>query len=174
MPNSGNSSWYSLYVVEVDTATGNVLAAYTAANAGSSSPWANSATGLGDIAIDSCNNIYVSGPFMRTATFGTFSAICTGNGPNYYVAKMLPNGIFQWVETNSSPNSEGNGYFLTLDKNWDVTTTGQFSGSATFGTTTITGSGSGDICVAKYASGNGALMYATQGGGVSVLKAVMV
>jgi len=167
LPASSGPNNYNLYVVEIDTGSGSVLTVYTAANAGSSSPWASAATNLGDIAIDSCNNIYVTGPFMGTGTWGTFSATCAGGGPNYYLAKVSPAGIFQWVETNSSPNSEGGGYFLTLDKNWDVITTGQFSSSATFGSTTITGSTSGDICVAKYASGNGALMFATQGGGTS-------
>ena len=167
LPASSGPSNYNLFVAEIDTATGNVLTVYTAANAGSSSPWASSATSLGDIVIDSCNNIYVSGPFMHTATWGIFTATCAGAGPNYYVAKISPAGIFQWVETNSSPTSEGNGYYLTIDKNWDISTTGQFSGTATFGSQTITGSASGSICVAKYASGNGALMYAEQGGGAS-------
>jgi gliding motility-associated-like protein len=167
LPASSGSSNYNLFVAEIDTANGSVLNVYTAANAGSSSPWAPSATSLGDIVIDSCNNIYVSGPFMGTATWGTFSATCAGGGPNYYLAKIQSNGKFQWVATNSSPNSEGNGYFVTIDKNWDILTTGQFSSTATFGSQTITGSSSGSICVAKYASGNGALMYALQAGGNS-------
>lgn len=157
LPSEANNS---LFVTEIDTSNGNVLQVYTAANAG---------PGI-QLCIDSCNNIYVAGQFQGAATWGTFSATSSANGA--YVTKLCSStGHFQWVQTGiGAGNAQGSG--ISIDKNWDITIDGYFTGATTFSGITFSSnltsaSSSNNTFIAKYASGDGSLMYVQQGGGPS-------
>lgn len=118
--------------------------------------------GLG-IATDNNGNIFVTGYFRNTASFGDTIVISAG-GNDIFLAKYNSNGIFQWIQT-----AEGVGEAVSLDiavdKDNDVCIVGIFSDSLNFSGTIITSlSGITDIFVAKYDK-NGAFLWVQKGGG---------
>jgi len=116
------------------------------------------------IIIDDLGNTYVTGHFQETATFGTYSL--TSNGLNdIFVAKIDESGNWQWATHAGGSNSEY-GYSITIDDVGNTYVTGFFSGTATFGTYSLTSSGSVDIFVAKV-NENGTWEWATKAGGSS-------
>lgn len=158
LPASG--AYSNLFVARFDQNTGAVMNVFTATNAGIvQGGWYEE----NDLRIDSCGNIYATGHFQGTANFGTLSVTSAGND-DVFLTKINPNGIFQWVVRGGGAGADqADG--VALDKNWDVVISGHFAGNATFGTASITAVGNNDMFVAKYASGNGALMYVQKGGG---------
>jgi gliding motility-associated-like protein len=155
-----SAAYSSLFVAEFNPANGACMNLFTATNAGIvSGGWYEE----NDLRVDSCNNIYVAGHFQGTANFGGMTRTSNGND-DFFVAKINPAGLFQWVQTGGGTVSD-QGQAITLDKNWDVIVGGYFNGTATFGSTSITATGNNDVFVAKYASGNGALMFVQKGGG---------
>ena len=116
------------------------------------------------IAVDDNGHSYITGEFRDNATFGTTTLTCSGYD-DIFVAKMDSNGNWLWVK-----QAWGISYDLTnsiaVDTNGNSFVTGNFSGSSTFGTTTLTSSGDYDIFVAKLDS-NGNWLWAKQAGGTS-------
>lgn len=134
--------------------------------------WAAKAGGIyndsgKDIATDSAGNNVVIGYFSDTATFGNITLSSAG-GYDAYVAKMDTNGNWLWAKrcggpTDGGPNVDW-GYSVALDSASNVYITGYFNGSATFGATTLTGTGMSDIFIAKL-DANGNWLWATKAGG---------
>ena len=130
-----------------------------AAQAGGSD-WA---TGLG-ITIDDVGSSYVTGWFEGTVTFGFYSLTSSG-GSDIFVAKMDAGGNWQWVtQAGGSLLIGESGYGITIDNAGSIYVTGCFGGTASFGSYSLTSSGSSDIFVAKMdAIGN--WLWATKAGG---------
>ena len=109
--------------------------------------------GLG-IAVDGAGNVYVTGQFQGYATFGSHSLSSSG-GYDIFVAKLSPEGIWVWA---INPGGTGNsyGYSIALDGAGNVYATGEFRGTVTFGSSTLTvNSSSTNILIVKLdASGN--------------------
>ncbi|MDO9578414.1 MAG: SBBP repeat-containing protein [Candidatus Cloacimonadales bacterium] len=127
-----------IFVAKMD-ATGNWL-------------WATRAGGsdyaVGEaITIDNTGNSYVTGCFEGTATFGSYSLTSSGE-VNIFVAKMDADGNWQWA-TRAGGSTIDVGEAITIDNNGNSYVTGRFYGTATFGSYSLTGSGEGDIFVAK-------------------------
>ncbi len=160
LPASG--SYSNLFVAQFNPTTGACMAAYSATNAGII---ANGWYEENDLVIDSCNNIYVTGHFQGTATWGSFTKNSAGSD-DFFVAKLKPTGQWQWVQTGGGTGPD-QGQGVVIDKNWDVCVSGYFRGTASFSGTNITANGPQDAFVAKYASGNGALMCVQKGGGAA-------
>ena len=125
------------------------------------------------LAFDSTGNIYVTGSFKDTVTFGNTSMTSmmsdvsvTGVYPNWvwtytyssdiFVAKINSEGVWQWA--NSAGSSGANSYTsdgwdvgqdIAIDSNNDVFVTGFFESSANFGDLVATSSGKRDVFVAK-------------------------
>lgn len=72
---------------------------------------------------------------------------------------------FNWAKK-AGGNSEDFGYGISTDANGNAYVTGQFSGTATFGTIQLVSYGEGDIFVAKY-DANGNYIWAKKAGGNS-------
>jgi len=114
--------------------------------------------------IDDEDNIYVTGGFVGTKTFGSTSI--TSNGfTDIYVVKYDSSGTFQWVQSaGSSLKDRGNGITYCNDGNMYVT--GEFRDSCDFGTINLNnygGPNGRDIFVAQI-SKNGDWGWATKAG----------
>ena len=114
------------------------------------------------IAIDDAGNIYVTGYFRSTATFGSYSL--TSNGfRDIFITKIDAHGNWQWA-SQAGGSGLDEGIAISIDDAGKSYVTGRFRNTATFGSYTITGSGPRNIFVAKMDySGN--WLWTTQAGG---------
>jgi hypothetical protein len=131
--------------------------------------WAMKAGGTDDeygasIAVDGSGNCYVTGQFGGSATFGNTTVVSSGS-EDVFIAKYDATGAVLWVKQAGGTSSD-EGYDIAVDNSGNSYVTGYFSGSATFGSTILTGSGSADIFIAKY-NAVGTMLWASQAGGTS-------
>jgi len=131
--------------------------------------WASQAGGSGNdhskgIALDENGNCYVVGYFDSTMTFDTYSLTSSGDY-DIFVAKMDANGNWLWAAKAGGSGSDY-GYEIAIDDNGNSYVTGWFEGTATFGTYSLTSSGSTDIFVARI-DADGNWLWATKTGGSS-------
>jgi len=116
------------------------------------------------VAIDGSGNTYVAGSFGGTATFGT-TALTSSGEYDVFVAKLDASGNWLWARR-AGGASWDRAYGLVTDGYGNCYLTGYIYGTATFGTITLTSSGSSDTFIAKLgASGN--WLWAVLGGGSS-------
>ena len=115
------------------------------------------------IAVDANGNSYITGNFEGSATFGTTTLISSGSDDIFF-AKMDINGNWLWAKQ-AGGISYDYGRGIAVDDNGNSYITGEFEESATFGTTTLTSSGSYDIFVAKLDS-SGNWLWAKQAWGI--------
>ena len=100
------------------------------------------------VAVDSSDNIYATGYFNSTATFGT-TTLKTRGGYDIYIAKLDKNGKWLW-STSSGGTSSDYSYGIALDSSNNVYATGYFPQNAKFGATSFsTPSGSCNVFVVK-------------------------
>jgi len=124
--------------------------------------WIESAGGTAldeglDISVDANNNTYTTGYFSGTATFNTTTV--SSNGVfDIFISKTDTGGNYIWVQKAGGSNVD-EGLSIKADSIGNVYVTGFFSGSATFGATTINSAGLQDMFVAKYNT-NGVLQPA--------------
>ncbi|MDH3442922.1 MAG: SBBP repeat-containing protein, partial [Deltaproteobacteria bacterium] len=148
--------------------------------------WAKRAGGAGSdrglgIAMDVLGNVYVTGLFNGTATFGlgeTNQTVLTSAGSHeMFVARYDASGLLQWARRGGGTGSD-RGAGIAVDGSGNISVTGLFFGSATFGQgqagqTTLTSAGSDDIFVAQY-DATGFLQWARQAGGTGLDQGVSV
>ena len=129
--------------------------------------WARNAGGTNtdygnSISTDANGNCYVTGFFVGTATFGTTQLVSNGD-QDIFIAKYDQNGNFIWVEQAGGTSIDGCSGIST-DANGNCYVTGNYQGTATFGTNQLVSNGGADIFIAKYdASGN--CIWAKSAGG---------
>ncbi|MCK9310046.1 MAG: hypothetical protein M0P99_07215, partial [Candidatus Cloacimonetes bacterium] len=153
--NLSSSGGSDIFVAKMDN-TGNWL-------------WAKQAGGTGGdygyaITSDAAGNTYVSGHFEGTASFGSTNIISSGDS-DIFVAKMDTNGNWLWAKR-AGGTSNDHGCAITSDAAGYTYVSGDFSGTANFGSTSLTSSGSYDIFVAKM-DANGNWLWAKQAGGTA-------
>ena len=149
LTSSGNDD---IFVVKMDP-KGQVVWAIRAGGAQEAS--------ANDIATDANGYSYITGYFYATATFGDTSLTSSGNS-DAFIAKISPDGQFIWV-SRVTGSQASTGYGIAIDTNENSYITGSFSGTATFGDTSIIGGGL-DIFVGK-ADPSGEFLWAIRGGG---------
>ncbi len=119
--------------------------------------WAVSAGGTNEdcavrIAVDTVQNVYISGYFWGTATFGYTTLISHGYA-DVFAAKLNTDGDWLWaVSAGGTGQPEGfndEAYGVAVDALGNAYITGYFWRTATFGNTTLTSQGDGDVFVAK-------------------------
>ena len=117
------------------------------------------------IAIDDSCNIFITGRYYDTITFGQFYLSNYG-GENYcdaFVAKLNSIGDWLWVSHIGSVHDDM-GSAITINETGDAIVTGNFEHHASFGPYTLHSQGSDDIYVAKIST-NGNWEWVTQAGG---------
>jgi hypothetical protein len=131
--------------------------------------WAKSYGGIsGDlsnsIAVDTSGNVIIAGHFgSPTVTFGAFSLTNSGNG-DIFVVKHNSSGTVLWAKKLGSSGDEM-GNFVQTDLENNVYTGGSYnSSSIPFGSSSISGNGSFDMCLFKYDQ-NGTPVWAKSLGG---------
>ena len=132
--------------------------------------WAVKAGGVfsdrGDsIALDGAGNIYVTGHFVGTATFGNHTLTVSGDGysDDIFVAKLDANGNWLWV-VQAGGSSDDAGFDIALDNTGNPYVVGMFEDTASFGSHALTSNGDWDIFVAKL-DADGNWLWAVQAGG---------
>ena len=115
------------------------------------------------IALDGADNAYVTGQFYDTATFGSHTLTSSGHS-DIFVAKIDPNGNWLWAAKAGGTNYEI-GWGIAVDGLDNAWITGEFRGTATFSSQTLTLSGMNDIFVAKLDS-SGNWLWAVKAGGI--------
>lgn len=117
------------------------------------------------IIADCSGNIYVTGEFTGTVTFGNNITLVGAGGDDIFVAKINPiNGEWIWaVRAGSTGTDLGRG--ITTDCLGNLYITGEFVGTVAFGSTTLVSNDADeDIVVAKLDPTNGAWVWATRAG----------
>ena len=122
-------------------------------------PWATQAGGTSTdigygVSTLADGSSIVTGEFNGTATFGS-TTLTSAGGFDVFVAKVDASGAYVWA-TKAGGTSGDIGYGLSTLADGSSIVTGEFSGTATFGSTTLTSQGSVDVFVAKFASTPGA------------------
>lgn len=155
-----NAGGYDIFIVKYD-ALGNVI-------------WATGAEGIAwdlcdGLATDTSGNLYVTGFYDVSITFGTFLLTNFGstNFHDIFIVKFDPSGNVIWAKSIGG-NLNDCGHSITTDTPGNVYVTGYFeSDFITFGTTTLVNEGSLDMFVVKYdASGN--VLWANAAGGTEL------
>lgn len=114
-----------------------------------------------DIDMDSNGNLYVTGQFNNTATFGSTNLSSDGYY-DVFLTKVNNTGEIQWAKKSGGSYSES-AYGLVIDKQDNIYITGFFSGSASFGMHDVQSYGADDMFLAKY-NANGTALWANNGG----------
>ena len=99
------------------------------------------------LAADSRNGVYVFGHFSGSIT-ADGQVLNSAGGSDMYLIKYDTTGNLQWAKRfGGTGNEEGKG--LKTDRSGNLVLTGNFEGSITFGTTTLTSTGASDVCIVK-------------------------
>lgn len=99
------------------------------------------------IKVDPLGNLYLTGEFQSTGTFGNTNLTSVGSA-DAFVAKMNPAGEFIWAK-NAGGQFADQAYDLGLDANGNIYFTGNFQGTAAFGTTNLIAADQDDIFISK-------------------------
>lgn len=154
-PNSisvSSSGLSDIFLVKTD-ASGQVL-------------WAVKAGGSADergnaVCVDAVGNVYITGYFQGTATFGATSLTSAG-AQDIFVAKYTSAGLLAWVRRAGGSNADiSNG--IAVDASGNVFISGEIKGNVDFGAVNLTAQGS-DAFVCKY-DPSGTVLWAKNGAG---------
>jgi hypothetical protein len=116
-----------------------------------------------DVAFDAAGNIYLTGVFKDSATFGSIKIIGFG-GIDVFVAKYSSNGEVIWVKRAGGPkDDDASGIYVT--PLGQVLVAGKFDSVANFGTLNFLSAGKTDGFVASYDTA-GTLTNFLFGGGI--------
>ncbi len=104
----------------------------------------------------------ITGYFHGTATFGATTLTSSAGSNDTFTAKVNANGTYAWATQNGGSGAAAARGVSAL-ANGSSIITGVFSGTATFGATTLTSVGSAYTFTAKV-NANGTYAWATRGG----------
>lgn len=116
------------------------------------------------VAVDAGGNVFVTGFYRLTATFGSQSVTSAG-GEDIFLAKYDGNGTLLWVRS-AGGTGDDRGLDIATDTNGNLYATGQYLETATFDGNSVTSAGGFDIFITKYSS-DGIIQWLRTGGGNS-------
>ncbi|MBW6516000.1 MAG: T9SS type A sorting domain-containing protein [Candidatus Cloacimonetes bacterium] len=132
--------------------------------------WAQRAGGISNdysnsIAIDSNDNILITGRFYETAYFGNIELISSGSA-DIFIAKLSSTGSWLWA-TNAGGEDYAESTAISISQNDEIYITGFFSGTIEFATkdneVSLSSTGWADVFVAKLDS-DGKWIWAIRAG----------
>ncbi len=151
------------------TSDGGSNDAFTAkVNADGSYAWATKGGGPGsDVGVDvsalSDGSSIITGFFAGTATFGATILISSAGLDDTFTAKVNADGTYAWATKGGGSGFAAARGISALSDGSSIIT-GSFSGTETFGATSLTSTGSNDAFTAKV-NADGSYAWATKGGG---------
>jgi gliding motility-associated-like protein len=111
-----------------------------------------------DLAIDSDQNIYITGQYYGTVNFGTYILNSTANSKDIFLLKMDPSGEVLWARSEGGSGSE-NASGITTDNLNNLILTGQYTGSSSIGGLSLSSTfdpnlnaPAADLFISKYTS----------------------
>ena len=117
------------------------------------------------VAVDSADNIVVTGSFVGTVNFGGACSLSTPTAINdAFVAKYNSSGGCLWARRFGGTNGDW-GTSLAVDGSDNVVVTGAFQGTVDFGNGPLTSAGSFEIFVLKLAPSGGTPLWSRRFGG---------
>ena len=119
--------------------------------------------------IDAFGNLYVAGWFGGAVTFGppTSPVVLNSGGlSDAFLVKLAPTGSVAWAQAGGG-SGQDEYQTIALDATNSPTAVGKFSGTARFGSTTLSSLGGQDVAVVTYSS-QGQLRWAQQAGGAGL------
>ena len=147
-----SSGLSDVFLLKADN-TGQVL--WAVKGGGTADERANS------VCTDNAGNVYITGYFQGTTTFGATSVTSAGV-QDIFVAKYNTAGVLQWVRRAGGSGADL-GVGIAVDNSGNVIVTGEFRNTADFGAVNLTAGGT-DAFVAKY-DPSGTVLWAKKGGG---------
>jgi RHS repeat-associated protein len=109
----------------------------------------STSTDLGnDLVVDANNNIYVTGYFTGTVTFGSLSSLTSAGGQDIFVAKYNDAGTALF-SLKAGGTSDDQGDDIIVDVSNRIFIAGTYQGTATFGSTNKTSAGNLDVYFAS-------------------------
>ena len=121
--------------------------------------------------MDAQDNTYLTGSFIGTVSFGSFTLTSADNRYDVFVAKRDAAGAYLWAVQGGGPGDQ-QAKALAVDAGGNVYVTGNFTSvpTATFGSTTLTnaaaaGTEKADVFVAKVDGTTHAWQWAASAGG---------
>ena len=116
------------------------------------------------ISLDSYGNVYVSGFFYSTSSFGGAQLTSAGDRDGF-VEKLDPNGNVLWAKGFGGTGTDIQ-QGMAVDSSGNIFTTGTFQGTANFGGPSRTSAGGNDAFVVKL-DGNGNTVWVKGIGGIT-------
>ncbi|HTA27864.1 MAG TPA: T9SS type A sorting domain-containing protein [Bacteroidia bacterium] len=104
------------------------------------------------VAVDKMQNVYVTGSFYDTATFGSIILTNGTMNGNSFLVKYDSNGNAIWARSATITNGSVISYSVSNDDSDYVYITGGFSGTISFGSTILTNSNNSCAFLTKYDS----------------------
>ena len=103
-------------------------------------------TDIAGVAVDSSDNIYITGTSNGTNVFG--SSVTSGNTDNIFVVKLNSSGVVQWVYT-AGGGGRDRGRKIALDSSGNIYVVGYYQNTVDFGGGNVTSNGSFDAFILK-------------------------
>jgi len=117
----------------------------------------------GGIAVDSLQNVYVTGRAGPSSDFGSGLQPGFGNG-DLFLLRLDAGGGTSWVKVAGSADADGGGFGVVVGQGDAVWVAGQFSGAASFDGTILGSAGVNDLFLLR-TDGTGVLRFVRQFGG---------
>lgn len=158
----GNSLNQNAYVARVDPAGKFLWAAAPIKPSGQ-----YGSTVAMAVALDSSDNIYLAGNCKEKIVFGATTLNCTKDNTNKvagFMAMMDSAGKWKWAKKFGGPGIANIGSGVAIAPTGEPHFTGSFEPKATFGATTLTGLGGGDLFATRMDKA-GNFTWAVGGGG---------
>lgn len=103
-------------------------------------------TDIAGVAVDSSDNIYITGTSNGTNVFG--SSVTSGTTDNIFVVKLNSSGVVQWVYT-AGGGGRDRGRKIALDSSGNIYVVGYYQNTVDFGGGNVTSNQSFDVFLLK-------------------------